>query len=75
MNSTRSLIANECANWNDGKCYGGMIKCIITPNKRTSVAQWINKKLYNKPCIVLKNIKCHYWESIVIPGITNGANE
>jgi len=71
MKSTRSLITKHCANWNDGICLGGMIKCEIIKNKKTSVAQWIDKKLYNKPCIVLKNKNCSYWRNIVVRGMTN----
>ena len=56
------MARTHCANWDNGKCIGCMIK-----TKDSSLIFNISSKFANKSCQVDK--KCKYFDKIVIPGI------
>ena len=61
----------ECANWNNGKCLGVMLK---VKKKRVGgykypIGQCINVTLAEKPCVADKG--CAYFESFVLPGVVS----
>ncbi len=64
MTKIKTIAQLNCANWNTGRCIG----CIFLKSKN-NLGYFIDSKLSGKECIVEEG--CDYFESVVIPGITD----
>jgi len=61
-NYAKSDARLHCANWNNGKCLGCMMR-----SKNKSLMLKIDSKLAGKDCIVTEG--CDYFDKVVVPGI------
>jgi hypothetical protein len=63
MEKASNIAKTYCANWNNGKCLGVMIK-----HKGKKLYQWVDSDLAMKNCI---EDKCEYFQNIVLKSINN----
>ena len=59
------LARKNCANWDNGRCIG----CMMKTDDKVIIFR-ISGRFANKPCQV--NKKCEYFDNVVIQGINNG---
>jgi len=67
---SKSKVLHNCANWDTGNCLGAVFKIEYSVIDGVSkINQIIVKSMNNKPCKLINNKSCEYWDKYVIPSI------
>ena len=67
---SRSQISKNCANWNNGKCLGALLKAEYNIKKGTAIIKTVvDKTMVDKNCKLIENKPCQYWDNFVVPNL------
>ena len=66
---SKSEVLHNCANWDSGNCLGAVFKIEYSVIGVSKINQTIVKSMCNKPCKLINNKSCEYWDNYVVPSI------